>query len=255
MRVARGGDVVHREERRARCRVDDVREVPRLLRAGPGLGLEACGALLHLEGALGGEGEAAADERPSSPHRHASTTGQAADAAVRLGDALLHPGGVETELDEERGEGARHQAAPEGWLLTETAARATLRPCDASRPCCSCCRASSLAARWCRRSPRAAHSGPANTGSPGPMPASVKSSAWREPRCMGRPRTGPCGWNRLREEAIELVWPPRFSARFDPDLEVLDHLGRVAAREGTPVTEACLTGDPDVLSPDLYGPA
>jgi hypothetical protein len=54
---------------------------------------------------------------------------------------------------------------------------------------------------------------------------------------------------------IELVWPPRFSARFDPDLEVLDHLGRVAAREGTPVTEACLTGDPDVLSLDLYGPA
>lgn len=53
---------------------------------------------------------------------------------------------------------------------------------------------------------------------------------------------------------IELVWPPRFSARFDPDLEVLDHRGQVVAGEGTPVTEACLTGDPNLLWLNLYGP-
>lgn len=53
---------------------------------------------------------------------------------------------------------------------------------------------------------------------------------------------------------IEVVWPERFSARFDPDLEVLDHRGRVAAREGTQVTEACLTDDPNLLWLNLYGP-
>jgi hypothetical protein len=54
---------------------------------------------------------------------------------------------------------------------------------------------------------------------------------------------------------IELVWPERFSARFDPELEVLDSTGQVAAREGTPVREACLTDDPNVLWLNLYGPA
>ena len=115
MRVARGGDVVHRDEGRAGCGVDGVGEVARLLGAGSRLGLEAGGAVLHLEGALGGEGEAAADERPRRPHRHAGTGGEAADALLRAGDALLHAGGVEAELDEERGEGAGHIRNLAGW--------------------------------------------------------------------------------------------------------------------------------------------
>jgi hypothetical protein len=45
---------------------------------------------------------------------------------------------------------------------------------------------------------------------------------------------------------IDVVWPAGFSARFEPDLEVLDAAGRLFAREGSRVTGACLTDDPRV---------
>jgi hypothetical protein len=71
----------------------------------------------------------------------------------------------------------------------------------------------------------------------------------------GSPTNGAVWLESSTGGRIEVVWPPNFSARFDPDLEVLDHRGQVAAREGTPVTEACLTGNPDLLWLNLYGPA
>jgi hypothetical protein len=34
---------------------------------------------------------------------------------------------------------------------------------------------------------------------------------------------------------IELIWPTGYSARFSPDLELLDETGRVVGRAGDPV--------------------
>lgn len=39
----------------------------------------------------------------------------------------------------------------------------------------------------------------------------------------------------------ELAWPVGYSARFVPDLEVLDDAGRVIAREGSTVDGGCET--------------
>ncbi len=74
-----------------------------------GLRLEPGGAILHLERALRRQPESAADEGARDLHRGAGAGGQATDALLGAGDALLHPGGVEPELDEQRCQGARHQ--------------------------------------------------------------------------------------------------------------------------------------------------
>ena len=41
---------------------------------------------------------------------------------------------------------------------------------------------------------------------------------------------------------MELVWPPGYTARFVPKLEVLDQRGNVVAREGHSVIGVCVTG-------------
>ena len=49
-------------------------------------------------------------------------------------------------------------------------------------------------------------------------------------------------------QRMDIVWPPGYSARFTPNLEVLDGNGNVVFREGSTVTGGCVTG------PDLKGP-
>jgi hypothetical protein len=46
---------------------------------------------------------------------------------------------------------------------------------------------------------------------------------------------------------IEIIWPAGFTARFAPDLEILDPMGHVAIRGGDFVDGACVTGEQDVI--------
>lgn len=45
-------------------------------------------------------------------------------------------------------------------------------------------------------------------------------------------------------DGFAIRWPPGFTARFAPDLEVLDPGGKVVARGGESVTDAGGGGDP-----------
>lgn len=47
---------------------------------------------------------------------------------------------------------------------------------------------------------------------------------------------------------IDITWPPGYTARFTPRLEVLDGTGDVVFRDGSQVTGGCTTG------PDAQGP-
>ena len=49
----------------------------------------------------------------------------------------------------------------------------------------------------------------------------------------------------------ELAWPLGYSARFTPDLELLDENGKLVGREGTPVTGGCETPQRGVLWVEL----
>jgi hypothetical protein len=40
----------------------------------------------------------------------------------------------------------------------------------------------------------------------------------------------------------ELVWPPRYAARFKPDMEVLNEKGTVVFRQGDTVQGGCVKG-------------
>lgn len=42
-----------------------------------------------------------------------------------------------------------------------------------------------------------------------------------------------------------LLWPPRWTARFAPALEVVDPDGRIRFRDGDAVTEVCFAGPPE----------
>jgi hypothetical protein len=44
---------------------------------------------------------------------------------------------------------------------------------------------------------------------------------------------------------VELLWPVGYTARFSPQLEVLDEEGRVVAHEGDQVIGSCLTQEED----------
>ena len=54
---------------------------------------------------------------------------------------------------------------------------------------------------------------------------------------------------------MELAWPAGFSARFTPNLEVLDDHGQRVAVEGSLVTGGCPTDDAGVTLPDFTTPA
>lgn len=53
----------------------------------------------------------------------------------------------------------------------------------------------------------------------------------------------------------ELAWPVGYSARFTPNLEVLNDRGRRVAVEGSLVTGGCPTLDAGVIRPDFTTPA
>ncbi len=44
---------------------------------------------------------------------------------------------------------------------------------------------------------------------------------------------------------IDILWPRGFSARFDPDLEVLDASGTVVYRAGDRIHGGCVQGEPN----------
>ena len=52
---------------------------------------------------------------------------------------------------------------------------------------------------------------------------------------------------------IDIMWPPGYTARFEPLLEVLNADGTVVFREGSNVTDGCVTG-PDAQGPFLIHP-
>jgi hypothetical protein len=59
----------------------------------------------------------------------------------------------------------------------------------------------------------------------------------------GDPRVA---WLEMRGDGRhEIVWPPGFSARFTPDLEVLDASGKVAFRAGDKISGGCTAGPND----------
>lgn len=43
----------------------------------------------------------------------------------------------------------------------------------------------------------------------------------------------------------DIIWPPGFTARFDPDLRVLDASGTVVLSKGDQITGGCVAGPPD----------
>jgi hypothetical protein len=49
----------------------------------------------------------------------------------------------------------------------------------------------------------------------------------------------------------ELGWPVSYSARFTPQLELLDGNGHVIARDGSRIEGGCSTADPQVMSVDF----
>ena len=49
----------------------------------------------------------------------------------------------------------------------------------------------------------------------------------------------------------ELAWPVGYSARFTPQLELLDNSGRVVGRQGTLVVGGCQTADHGVMAVEL----
>ncbi|HEX5467176.1 MAG TPA: hypothetical protein VFW92_10935 [Candidatus Limnocylindrales bacterium] len=61
---------------------------------------------------------------------------------------------------------------------------------------------------------------------------------------VGDPTADPPDWGVTRADArrFDIVWPAGFTARFDPDLEILDPSGAVVARAGT-ISDAGGTGD------------
>ena len=56
-------------------------------------------------------------------------------------------------------------------------------------------------------------------------------------------------------ERTDVAWLPGSSARFAPDLEILDPAGQVIAREGAIATGGCGTGAADVWYVDFTTPA
>lgn len=58
----------------------------------------------------------------------------------------------------------------------------------------------------------------------------------------GDPRDERVAWGEGFGNRGELVWPPGYVARVDPDLEVLDPSGNVVFREGDTLPGGCAVG-------------
>jgi hypothetical protein len=100
-----------------------------------------------------------------------------------------------------------------------------------------------------------------------PVAVWVDSSGQAEPLCAGGGFIGDIRlhgsasdprlvWMTWPEKGrIELAWPVGYSARFTPQLELLDDAGRVVGREGTYVTGGCNIADSKVMSVTLATPS
>lgn len=65
----------------------------------------------------------------------------------------------------------------------------------------------------------------------------------------GDPNDPKLAWliNAVGPSRIDLVWPSGYSARFDPQLEIVDPNGVVVMREGDQIEGACVTSQPNLL--------
>ncbi len=68
-------------------------------------------------------------------------------------------------------------------------------------------------------------------------PARSRSAPWLQPDPGAR----------VSPEPIALIWPPGFTARFAPQLEVIDPIGQIVMREGDPLGGSCLSAS------DIWG--
>jgi hypothetical protein len=64
-------------------------------------------------------------------------------------------------------------------------------------------------------------------------------------RLTGNPTDPRVTWIEGFGNRGEIVWPPGYTARFAPALEVLDASGKVVYREGDEVQGGCAVGPPD----------
>jgi hypothetical protein len=63
----------------------------------------------------------------------------------------------------------------------------------------------------------------------------------------GDPNDPRVAWVVSSGKRLDVVFPYGFSARFAPDLEVLDATGVVVARAGDRIDEGCVTGGPMLI--------
>lgn len=66
----------------------------------------------------------------------------------------------------------------------------------------------------------------------------------------GSPTDPRLAWMEGPMGRVELVWPRGYSARFNPQLEVLDDADQLIATERVPIIGACGTPDPKLLEVD-----
>jgi len=60
----------------------------------------------------------------------------------------------------------------------------------------------------------------------------------------GDPNDPQVAWLAVSSGRKQTIWPPGFSARFDPNLQVLDAAGRVVFHAGDKIGAACVAGPP-----------
>jgi hypothetical protein len=89
---------------------------------------------------------------------------------------------------------------------------------------------------------------PLPTLPPGPAPTCAGAGV-TEATVRGNPTLASPVWFEVASRNIPTVWPFGYTARFVPDLEVVDSAGNVIAREGTVLTDVgvCVGQDEGVL--------
>jgi hypothetical protein len=63
----------------------------------------------------------------------------------------------------------------------------------------------------------------------------------------GDPTDPRVAWMVSRGQRVDVMFPYGFSARFAPDLELLDASGAVVARAGDPIDGGCVTAGPMLI--------
>ena len=74
-------------------------------------------------------------------------------------------------------------------------------------------------------------------------------------RVTGNPSDPRLAWLVAGDDQArrDVLWPPGYTARFTPRLEILNENGAVVFRDGDPVTGGCVTG-PNAQGPLLIAP-